>query len=108
MKSTLKDAEKFIKILNNQTSKSKEKIKDLCNQIHQKESQSTDDVHLNQALKEITKECENLSKKIVNLKHEMESMMMKLKKGIEVKKNQKILLSPQKKNQMNVMEPIMN
>jgi Golgi nucleoside diphosphatase len=69
--------------LKDQILKSKEKRNDLCDQIQQKESQSMNDVHINQALKEITEECENIAKYNANLKHEMESMVMKFSKKNE-------------------------
>lgn len=60
----------------------KEKIKDLVGHLKQKESQSMDD----EALKEKTEECEKLVRENAILKHEMETIVMKLTKEIEERK----------------------
>lgn len=52
-----------------------------------------DDVHLNQVLKKITEEFDKLAKDNANLKHGMESMVMKMSKDIEERKNNEDNLS---------------
>lgn len=94
LKARLKNAGKFIQTLKNQINKSREKRKDLCDQIKKDERKTMGD-HLNQALKDITKECENLYRDNATLKHEMEFMAMKLTKEFEEKmRMKKIFLSP--------------
>lgn len=54
-----------------------------------------EDGHLNQALKEKSEECVKIAKENAPLKHEMESIVMRLTKEIEERKNKRrILLHP--------------
>ncbi|XP_059071917.1 uncharacterized protein LOC131871232 [Cryptomeria japonica] len=101
LKVNLKDVENFIQSLKEKLDKSREKKRELCDQLKQKESQSIDDDHFNEALKEKTKECEKLAKDNVVLKHEMEFIVMGLTKEIEGRKKKEENINQSIKDRSN-------
>lgn len=82
MKTNLKDVKNFIQTLKDQLIKSKEKRKDLVDQLQKKESQGIDEAVLNEKIEE----CDRLARANVVQKNEMEAIVMKLIREIEERK----------------------
>lgn len=109
LQANLMNAERFIESLKEKINKSREKRRELCDQIKQEDSKHIVDEQLSQTLKEKKKECEKLARNNTVQKHEMESIMMRMTKEIEDrKKNEEKLAQSLKEKFEECVELLMD